>query len=95
MYIGDVQIEFFTVVMAKSKHPSVNVAELRQNLPKYLAVAHSGGEIEVTSRGRLIARIVPGGDRQQEARDRLAAARKRCKVGDVLSPLGVKWSAEQ
>ena len=81
--------------MNKPKHPPVNVAELRRNLPKYLGVAQDGGEIEVTSRGRLIARIVPGGDRQQEARSRLVAARKRCKVGDVLSPLGVKWSAEQ
>jgi prevent-host-death family protein len=93
MYIPDVQFDL--AAMTKPKHPPVNVAELRQNLPRYLAVAHGGGEIEVTSRGRLIARIVPGGDRQQEARSRLAAARKRCKVGDVVSPLGVKWSAEQ
>jgi hypothetical protein len=78
--------------MTKLKRPPANVAELRRNPP---AVAHSGGEMEVTSRSLLIARIVPSGDRQQEARSRLLAARKRCKVGDVLSPRGVKWSAEQ
>jgi prevent-host-death family protein len=81
--------------MTKPKQPSINVAELRQNLPKYLAVAKRGGEIEVTSRGRLIARIVPSGDPQHDARTRLLAARKRCKVDDVVSPLNVKWSAEQ
>jgi antitoxin (DNA-binding transcriptional repressor) of toxin-antitoxin stability system len=81
--------------MNKPKPPRINVAVLRQNLPKYLAVAKNGGEIEVSSRGRLIARIVPSGDPQHEARTRLLAARKRCKVGDVVSPLGVKWSAEQ
>ena len=81
--------------MTKPKHPQVNVAELRQNLPKYLAVASRGGEVEVTSRGRLIARIVPSGDRQQEARARLLAARKHCKIGDVLTPLDVKWSAAE
>ena len=78
----------------RKQHP-INVAELRQNLPKYLAVARSGGEIEVTSRGRLIARIVPSGDPQHEARTRLLSARKRCKVGDVISPLGEEWSAEK
>ena len=81
--------------MNKPGQPPINVAELRQNLPKYLAVAKGGGEIEVTSRGRLIARIVPAGDPQGEARARLLAARKRCKVGDVVSSLGVNWSAEQ
>ena len=81
--------------MNKRKEPPINVAELRQNLPKYLAVAKAGGEIEVTSRGRLIARIVPSGDPQHEARARLLAARKLCKVGDVISPLDAKWSAEQ
>jgi prevent-host-death family protein len=81
--------------MNKPRQPPINVAELRQNLPKYLAVARSGGEIEVTSRGRLIARIVPSGDPRHEARARLLDARKRCKVGDVISPLDVKWSAEQ
>jgi len=81
--------------MTKPKRPTVNVAELRQNLPKYLAVAKRGGEVEVTSRGRLIARIVPSGDQQGEARSRLLAARKHCTIGDVVSPLPVKWSAEQ
>ncbi len=81
--------------MAKPKRPSaVNVTELRQNLPRYLAAAKKGGEIEVTSRGRVIARIVPGGDLQQEARDRLLAARKHCRIGDVVSPIDVKWTAE-
>ena len=81
--------------MSKRKRPSVNMAELRQNLPKYLALADRGTEIEVTSRGRPVARIIPAADRQQDARTRLLAARKRCKIGDVVSPLDVEWSAER
>jgi prevent-host-death family protein len=81
--------------MNKPKAPAINVAELRQSLPKYLAMAKAGREIEVTSRGRLIARIVPAGDPQHDARTRLLDARKRCVVGDVVSPLAVKWSAER
>ena len=36
----------------------VNVTELRQNLPAYLVEVQKGREIEVTSRGKVIARIV-------------------------------------
>jgi len=73
----------------------VNVTELRQNLPAYLVEAQKGKEIEVTSRGKVIARIVAGRDTQEQARARLLAARKRCRIGDVLSPTGAAWDAER
>ena len=74
--------------------PKVNVTELRQNLPSYLSEARKGHEIEVTSHGKVIARIVAGEDAQAQARKRLAAARKRCRIGDVTSPGDEKWNAE-
>ena len=80
--------------MAKSLKSAVNVTELRQNLPAYLGEVRKGREIEVTSRGKIIARIVAGGDPHEEARERLMAIRKRCTVGDVVSPTGAKWDAE-
>ncbi len=80
--------------MSKSRKTEVNVTELRQNLPAYLAEVKKGREIEVTSRGKVIARIVAGGDPHQEARERLAAIRKHCVVGDVVSPSGAHWDAE-
>ncbi len=73
----------------------VNVTELRQNLPAYLADVQKGKEIEVTSRGKVIARIVAGGDPHQEARERLLAIRKHCTVGDVVTPTGAEWDAER
>ena len=72
----------------------VNVTELRQNLPAYLSEAAKGREIEVTSHGRIIARIVAGQDAQAQARNRLAAARARCRIGDIVSPSGEAWNAE-
>ena len=80
---------------AVSNPRKVNVTELRQNLPAYLVEVQKGKEIEVTSRGRVIARIVAGGDPHQEARERLLAMRKHCHVGDVLSPTGAQWNAER
>lgn len=46
----------------------VKVTELRQNLPAYLARVEKGETVEVTVRGRVIARIVPEEDRQSAAR---------------------------
>lgn len=37
----------------------VGVAELKDNLSRYLRAAESGAEVEVTDRDRPIARIVP------------------------------------
>lgn len=37
----------------------VNVTELRQNLPAYLDKARKGQRIRVTSRGKVIAEILP------------------------------------
>ena len=81
--------------MRKPRESAVNVTELRQNLPTYLAKVRKGGEIEVTSHGKIIARITPGSDTAADARARLIAARKQCKVGDVVAPLEVRWDAER
>jgi prevent-host-death family protein len=75
----------------------VNVSELRQNLPAYLAEVRNGGEIEVTVHGKVIARLVPEQDRQAAARKYLEELRKggaRIK-GDIGSPSGDAWNAER
>lgn len=73
----------------------VNVTELRQHLPAYLAEVQKGGEIEVTVHGRVIARIVPEQDRQAAARKFLKSLRKTAVIGDVISPSGDVWDAER
>jgi len=57
----------------------VNVTELRQNLPAYLAKARKGQRIRVTLRGRVIAEITPPTAPVDESK----AARKLLK-GSVL-----------
>jgi len=73
----------------------VNITELRQNLPAYLAEVQAGGEIEVTVRGKVIARIVPEADRQAAARQYLKSLRKSAVIGDIVSPSGDTWDAER
>ena len=64
---------------------SVNVTQLRQNLPHYLKQVQEGKEVEVTVRGKVIARIVPEVAKSDRAKKRLVQLRRTAKVGD-LSP---------
>lgn len=73
----------------------VNVTELRNHLPTYLGRVKSGEEVAVTSRGKVIARLVPDTDSCSMARSRLEAIRNTSWVGDVLSPSGEFWEAER
>ena len=37
----------------------VSITELRQNLPKYLAMVRDGQKVRITSHGKLVAEITP------------------------------------
>lgn len=74
---------------------AVNVTELRNHLPRYLSEVQRGDEILITLHGHVIARIVPPTDTKHEARQQLLKLRKKCTVGDVVSPLDEKWEAEK
>jgi prevent-host-death family protein len=75
--------------------PKVNVTELRQKLPAYLAGVQEGAEIEVTVQGKVIARIVPEADQQAAARQYLKSLRKCAIIGDIVSPSGDTWDTER
>ncbi len=57
----------------------VKITVLRQRLPEYMARVRRGQRLQVTSRGRVIAEIVPPSAAKEDAE----AARKRLK-GSVL-----------
>lgn len=63
----------------------VNVTELRQNLPAYLARVRRGERIRVTSRGRVIAELAPPAASADEAA--AARARLRRSVRRFIRPL--------
>jgi prevent-host-death family protein len=70
---------------------TVNVTELRQNLPAYLEQVRKGAEVQVTVHGRVIARLVPEHDEHTAARQRLETLRGKCRIGDVVSPCCQEW----
>ena len=72
----------------------INITELRSHLPKYIGRVKKGEQILVTSRGKVVASIVPAQDVRTSARKRLAELRECCRVGDVVSPTGAEWEAD-
>jgi prevent-host-death family protein len=72
---------------------NVNVTELRNHLPEYLKKVKAGEEVAVTSRGKVIARLVSEVNEVAAARTRLEGMRSQSQVGDVVSPLDHDWEA--
>ena len=74
--------------------PKVKLAKLPPNNPSLEGDAERDREIEVISHGRVIGPIRVRLDAQVQARQRLLAARKHCRIGDITSPSGGPWNAE-
>ncbi|MFH7321400.1 type II toxin-antitoxin system Phd/YefM family antitoxin [Desulfurivibrio sp. D14AmB] len=72
----------------------VNITEFRNHLPKYLARTKAGETLEITSRGRIVARLAPPGESARiGARQELEKLRSKCRIGDVISPIDEQWDA--
>lgn len=73
----------------------VNVTELRNRLPYYLQQVKKGVELQITSHGKSIARIVPERNDAEEARQRLLKLRGTMITGDIIAPVNdVEWGAD-
>ena len=85
MYIYKIKVIYMIIV---------NVTELRKHIPAYMNKVKAGEEVAITSRGKVVARLVPEVDEGRAARMRLASIRKESWVGDVITPTGEPWEAD-
>ncbi len=72
---------------------SVSITELRANLLKYLQIAQQGEQVNVTSKGTLLATLTPPVTQQDSARAKLRKLAKTAVIRDVVSPTGGIWDA--
>ena len=72
----------------------IAVSEFRQHIADWLDRAELGEEIIIRRNGKPIARLAPIADPGLAAEARLLAARKRCRIGDVISGLDDAWDAD-
>lgn len=72
----------------------VTVTTFRKHIPDYLGKVRLGEDIALTSRGKVIARLVPPADERQSALEQLAALRAASHIGDVVTSLDEKWEVD-
>lgn len=73
----------------------VSVTTFRNHISDYLDKVRKGEDIALTSRGKVIARLLPPEDERQNARQRLAALRATSRIDDVISPLDEEWEVSR
>ena len=72
----------------------VSVTTFRKHIPDYLGKVRKGEDISLTSRGKVIARLMPPADERLRAKEQLAALRVTSYIGDVVTPLDDKWEVD-
>lgn len=74
---------------------TIAVSDLRANFKKILKKVEHGSVIDITSRGKVIAKLVPPDFSRDVARQKLFKLRENAVIGDVISPLNTVWKAAQ
>ena len=72
---------------------NVSISEFRAQLLKYLRLTQHGERINVTSKGRVLATLIPPVSQQDAARATLGKLAETAVINDVVSPTGDSWDA--
>lgn len=66
---------------------TIAVSELRANLMRVLKEVAHGSVVDVTSSGKVVAKIVTPDRFRDQAREKLKQVGKTAVIGDVISPV--------
>ena len=70
---------------------TIAISEFRANITKVLNNIRLGKKINITSRGRIIAKIVPPDDPVEDARKKLNEIGRTAEFDDLISPIETIW----
>lgn len=73
---------------------TIPISEFRANMPAFLKKVQNGVRIMITSHGKEVARMEPPTDEKEALWQAVLEMRKHAKIGDILSPTGEKWEAQ-
>ena len=74
---------------------TIATSELRANLMKILREIEHGSTIDITSRGKVVAKLVPPDYVKEKAKDRLKEIGENAFIGDIISPVDAQWEVLQ
>ena len=73
---------------------SIAVSDFRANIMKVLKQIEHGASLDITSRGKVVAKLVPPDYTRTHAREKLDVLCETAKIYDVLSPIDENWEAD-
>lgn len=74
---------------------AIAVSDLRANLMKILKEIEQGLSVDITSRGKVVAKLVPPDYTKKRAVERLKEIGKDAIIGDIISPINAPWETLQ
>ena len=72
---------------------TIAVSELRANLMQVLEQIKQGAQIQITSRGKIVAQLVPADEAQEQAKMTLKHLAEDADIGDMINPIDETWNA--
>ena len=70
---------------------AIPVSKLRSNMMSILKEIEHGSSIDITSRGKIVAKLVPPDYNKEKARKKLLELSKNASIGDIISPIDSQW----
>lgn len=70
---------------------SIAVSKLRENLMQVLKLIEKGATVQITSRGKVVAKLSPPENRPKDAERKLKEISETAVIKDIVSPSGENW----
>ena len=72
---------------------TIAVSELRANLMQVLEQIKQGAQIQITSRGKVVAQLVPADEAQEQAKMALNQLAEDAEIGNMIDPIDESWNS--
>ncbi len=73
----------------------IAVSNLRAKIMSVLKEVENGSSIKITSRGKIVAKLVPPDFTQKSAKQKLLEIGEKAKLFDIVSPVDEAWNADK
>ncbi|OGU37099.1 MAG: prevent-host-death family protein [Ignavibacteria bacterium GWB2_35_6b] len=74
--------------------PTIAVSKLRENLMQVLKRIEKGTTIEITSHGKVVAKLIPPDNSHEKAKQKLNKIAETAVLYDVISSVTENWEAD-
>jgi len=74
---------------------TIAVSNFRAKIMSVLKEVENGSSIKITSRGKIVAKLVPSDFTKTSAKQKLIEIGKKAKILDIISPIDEVWNSDK